>query len=307
MKKLFRGHVGEHLLALALALVLWFFVKSTLEPVRTSDTVTRNFSGISIEMRNRPQDMEVVMQDATSVTLTLRGAPETIAKITVAELLAYIDLRSLDEGKHQLSVRVDLPAGVEVTAASPARLAVELERIISSQTTVTLVRSGTVMDGYYALNGTVEPDVVLVTGPRSSIGQMAAFFVVVDISNAVSTLTATVTLVPVDPQGQFIGNLNVTPEQVIYTQPIYRTKLVPVVVVLEADDADLYEISMSLGEVKLAGDSSVLEAIDEIVVTFTLEDLTDGEFSTDIELPPDTFLITPADTSITISAKLRTD
>jgi YbbR domain-containing protein len=304
MRRFFRGNIGEHVLALVLALVLWFFVKSTLEPSRQSDTASRNFGGIPIEMRNRPQDMEVVMQGAGSVTLTLRGAPDIIGRITMDDLLAYIDLRSMEEGRHQLSVRVDLPAGIEVTAVSPARLEVELERILSSQTTVTLVRSGEPQPGYYAPVGTIEPEVVLVTGPRSSIGEMVAFFVVVDISRATSTLVSTVTLLPLDAEGQVIENLNITPEEVTYTQPIYPTKVVPLRAVLLDAEGEAYELSVAPAEFNLAGTQETLEAIEEIVLEFSLADVVDGQYVGALDLPAGVLLLEPDTPAVLVTVTL---
>lgn len=304
MRRLVRGNVGEHVLALVLALVLWFFVKSTLEPSRLSDTVTRNFPGVPIEMRNRPQDMEVVTQGADAVTLTLRGAPDIIGRTTMEDVLAYVDLRSLAEGRHQLSVRVDLPAGIEVTAASPARLEVELERILSSQTTVTLVRSGDVQPGFYAPAGAIDPDVVLVTGPRSSIGKMAAFFVVVDVSRAQSTLSATVTLLPLDTEGHVIENLNITPEQVTYTQPIFPIRQVAVTPVMLDAQAEDYLISVTPAEFRLAGPREILDALDSLVVEFSLDDVVDGKVSRVLVLPEGVVLLAPEQAEVVVTVSL---
>ena len=304
MRRLVKGNLGEHILALVLALVLWFFVKSTLEPSRLSDTATRNFTGVPIELRNRPQDMEVVTQGAGAVSLTLRGAPDIIGRVTAEDVLAYVDLRSLGEGRHQLSVRVDLPAGIEVTAASPARLEIELERILSSQTTVTLVRSGEAPPGYFAPPGTVSPDVVLVTGPRSSIGEMVAFFVVVDISRAQSTLVSTVTLLPLNADGQVIENLNITPEEVTYTQPVYPVKSVPLRAVLIDAEAEGYVLSVAPAEFLVAGPPDLLNAIENIVVEFSLADVVDGQYSGELELPEGVLLLEPDTRLVTVTVTL---
>ena len=245
------------------------------------------------------------MQGANSVTLTLRGAPEIIGRVTMDDLLAYVDLRSIDEGQHQLSVRVDLPAGIEVTAVSPARLDIDLERILSSQTTVSLVRSGEAQPGYFAPPGTIEPAVVLVTGRRSSIGEMVAFFVVVDISQAQSTLVSTVTLVPLDAEGQVIENLNITPEEVTYTQPIYPVKSVPIRAVLLDDEAEGYELSADPVEFKLAGPKEVLDAITELVLELSLADVIDGQFTGELLLPADVLLLEPDTTTTVVTVTLK--
>ncbi len=301
MTKLAKSNVGAHVLALVLALVLWFFVKSTLDPARLSDTVTRSFAAVPIEVRNRPQDMEVVIVGGGAVNLTLRGTPDIIGRITVADLLVYIDLRSLAEGRHQLSVRVDLPAGVEVTAASPARLEVVIERILSSQTTVTLVRNGEVHPGFYAPAGSIDPDVVLVTGPRSSIGRMAAFFVVVDVSGAQSDLSATVTLLPLDAEGKVIANLGVTPDRVTYTQPVWPVKSVPVRPVLVGTTEGRYKLTAVPAEVRIAGPSKVLESTDAVTVDFSLDQVVDGEYRGELVLPEGVMLLAPGNLQVVVT------
>ena len=182
MKKIFRrDNIAHHLLALVLALALWFFVKSTSAPIRQVDTNSRRFAGVAIETRNRATELDLLRPITQTTTLNVRAHQDVLDKLTVQDLVAYVDLRALKEGTHDLNIRVDLPAGVEVLSASPARVQVALEERISTQVPVVLSLSGAVPPGYFAPPGGVEPGTVVVTGGRSIVSSLAPFIIVLDV------------------------------------------------------------------------------------------------------------------------------
>ena len=173
MKKTFRrDNIAHHVLALVLALALWFFVKSTSVPVRQADTNSRRFAGVTIETRNRSTELDLVQPITQTTALNVRAHQDVLDRLTVQDLVAYVDLRTLREGTHDLNIRVDLPAGVEVLSANPSRVQVSLEEIISTQVPVVLSLTGAAPAGFYAPAGVVEPATVIVTGGRSVVSNL---------------------------------------------------------------------------------------------------------------------------------------
>lgn len=302
MKKIFRrDNIAIHLLALVLALALWFFVKSTSGPVRQGDTNSRRFAGVTIETRNRGTELDLVRPITQTTVLNVRAHQDVLDRLTVQDLVAYVDLRTLKEGTHDLNIRVDLPAGVEVLSASPARVQVALEQIISTQVPVTLSLTGAPPAGYYAPLGAVEPASVIVTGGRSVVGSLAPFIIVLDVSTLTDTASASVQLEPFNTQGQLLG-LSVNPPQVQYRQPIYPTKLVPLEVVGEGGYAPgiqniLFESNIPALEV--AANSELLQEIESIVLSVdTSEVLEDTTIEITPQLPQGAHFVAPSNVEV---------
>ena len=297
MKKIFRrDNIADHLLAFVLALVLWFFVKSTTGPLRQVDTNSRRFTGVTIETRNRAAEFDLVRPITQTTTLNVRATQDVLDRLTVQDLVAYVDLRSLREGTHDLNIRVDLPAGVEVLSANPSRTQVALEQIISTQVPVVLSLTGVPPAGYYAPPGVVEPSTVVVTGGRSVVGSLAPFIIVLDVSNLSASVSASVPLEPFSTQGQSLP-LSINPPQVQYRQPIYATELVPLEVIGEggyAPGVQAVRFELETTTLEVAASPELLQDIQNIVLSVDTSGVVED---TTIELtprvPPGAYLVAP--------------
>jgi YbbR domain-containing protein len=309
MRNPFRNNLGGHLLAFALSVVLWFFVKSTLSPVRPAELGTRRLTAVPIEFRNRPTELEFVRLPSGTATLTVRGPHEVLDALTTGDVVAFIDLRGLTEGVHQMSIRVDVPAGVEVTGASPVRMEVLLERIISTQVPVSLSLNGSVAPGFYAPPGFVEPEAVVVTGGRSAVAKVAPFVIVLDVSGAERSLVATIALPPLTHEGEPIAGVAVNPEQVVYRQPVWPTRSVPVrVSAPDLPEQGGISFTPSPDTVVIAGDMEELRDIDELVVLLGAGEWEAGEtVEVDLILPQGVYLISPESPRISIMVISETE
>ena len=279
------------MLALVLALVLWFFVKSTVAPVRNVDVGIRRLTALPIEVRNRPVDLDFARIPSGTVSLNVRGSTEALDQLTLGDVLAYVDLRGLGEGTHQMSIRVDVPAGVEVTSATPPRLEVVLERIISTQTSLVLDLRGEPEEGFFAPPGQVEPATVMLTGGRSAVTRVAPFVIVVDVDGFDRSVTSTLALQPLDSQGQVVPGVEVSPEQVLFRQPIWPTRRVPIVIVPGEEQAQFsYEVIPE--DVLISAPGEVLRDIEELVVVLDTTDLTQNvTIEQDLVLPPGVYSV----------------
>lgn len=302
MKKIFRrDNIAHHVLALVLALALWFFVKSTSGPVRQADTNSRRFVGVTIETRNRAAEFDLVRPITQTAILNVRANQDVLDRLTVQDLVAYVDLRTLREGTHDLNIRVDLPAGVEVLSANPSRVQVALEQIISTQVPVVLSLTGVPPAGHFAPPGSVEPATVIVTGGRSVVGNLAPFIIVLDVSNLSETVTASVSLEPLSTQGQSL-QLSVNPPQVQYRQPIYRTKMVPLEVVGEggyAPGVQSVRFELVIPALEIAAPLDLLKDIHNIILSVnTSKVVADTTIEITPLVPQGAYLVAPSNVVI---------
>ena len=296
-----RDNIAIHLLALVLALALWFFVKSTSGPVRQADTNSRRFAGVAIETRNRATELDLVQPITQTTTLNVRAHQDVLDKLTVQDLVAYLDLRTLSEGTHDLNIRVDLPAGVEVLSASPSRVQISMEQIISTQVPVVLSLTGVPPAGYYAPPGEVDPATVVVTGGRSVVGNMAPFIIVLDVSSLRGTITGSFPLEPFNALGQLL-ELSINPPQAQYRQPIYPTKVVPLEVVGAggyAPGVKEVRFELDISQLEVAANAELLQEIENIILSVNTSEVVE---ETIIEIAPQApqgaYLVAPSNIKI---------
>ena len=77
--------------------------------VSLGEVANRKIDNINIEYRNLGEDYAVqgMNQSATKVTVALKGVKDVIEKIEAEDIAAYIDLKDLTEGEHEIDVNVE--------------------------------------------------------------------------------------------------------------------------------------------------------------------------------------------------------
>ncbi len=109
------------------------------------------------------------------VRVTLKGKTEDIASVRESEVSAYLDLNYLaSDGTYKLPVLVDLSQQALLLETlevhvSPQEVSLKVEEEISAYVPVTALIKGTPAHGYELAETIVEPDEVLVKGPRSQV------------------------------------------------------------------------------------------------------------------------------------------
>lgn|GEM_PF-886129 len=309
--KISRADIGTHILALVLALVLWFFVMYTQSPTGVVELHTRRLSAVTLEVRNRPVGLTLMRQLPTTVSVTVRGPRQVMEGLRAQDVVAYLDLAGLAEGAHQLGVRAVLPSGVEAISSTPARLEVALDQIISATVPVQLALLGNVAAGYFAPPGNVTPSSVVVTGGRSAVARVAPFVIRLDTSGLSASRSASAELLPLDVAGQPVPEVALSATSVQYHQPVYPTKDVPIRLEVRAQaggDASILRAEVvSPAErpgtrATLAAPSAILHGLTELVIPIDVTGLAAG---TIIEVTPTAplgaYLVSPPLVSVRIT------
>jgi hypothetical protein len=108
--------------ALGLASVIWSM------SFLASGTTIRTVS-VPIEFSNVPRGMEIAEQSADTIEVQVRGSPWIMDSVNLGALIARFTLGKLDPGWHTLTLgpgMLDVPPGVIVVRATPARILVRL-------------------------------------------------------------------------------------------------------------------------------------------------------------------------------------
>ena len=290
--KLSRADIGTHILALLLALVLWFFVMYTQSPTGVVELNTRRFSAVTLEVRNRPVGLTLVRQPATAVGVTIRGPRLLLEGLRAQDVVAYLDLAGLEEGAHHLSVRVSLPSGVEAVNSSPPRVEVALDQIISTTVHVRLELTGVLPAGYFAPSGQVTPSTVVATGGRGAVARLAPLVIGVDASGLSASLSASAELNPLDEFGRLLAGVSLSVASVQYHQPVYPTKAVPIRVEARGQtEGGIKDVRLELVaspanpdlQATVAAPPAILHGLSEIVIPIDVTGIAAG---TTIDVTP---------------------
>lgn len=77
--------------------------------VSLGEVANRKMENVSIEYKNLGENYAVQGMDesATRVTITLKGVADVINDIALEDVSAYIDLKDLEEGEHEVDVKVE--------------------------------------------------------------------------------------------------------------------------------------------------------------------------------------------------------
>jgi YbbR domain-containing protein len=212
-------HMGLKALSLGLATLLWMVVAG-------EETVERGLR-VPLELMQFPPGLELVGEPPTVVDVRVRGASGTVARMSPGDLVAAIDLRSARAGRRLFQLtpeNVRTPFGVEVIQVTPPTIAMLLENGQTREVRVSPSIEGDPAPGYVRGKATVEPQVVMVTGPESAVRQASeAITETVSVAGARSTVVENVTVGLLDPSLRLVSPRPATVRVEVMPAPRERT------------------------------------------------------------------------------------
>lgn len=237
-------HFGTLLLAFILALAVWISAVVSADP-----NEQRTLRSVELEVIGQPSDLVIVGQIPDQVRLTLR-APKSIWD-QLAEnpslVRAWIDLTGLEPGEHTVEVKsqVDIRP-IRYVSFEPGSVDVKLEPLVRSEIPVQLTITGELPLGYRRGDPQVQPDQIVLSGPKSAVERVTQARAEINISGSVETIRKTVAVEFLDEAGQRVQGLSVSTKEVSVIQPINllgRFKNVAVKVVTSGQVANGYRLT----------------------------------------------------------------
>ena len=178
------------LLALGVAAIVWFFVVS-------ADRSQIGFAA-PVEYVGLEGSRVVIGTPREAVDVQLEAARWAAARLTPASVRVRVDVSKLGEGDHvvQLSTeQVDVPSGVQVLRVWPGFVRLTLARAAVKAVRVVPQIRGTPAAEHALGEVAVEPQIVEVKGPRTTIeGRTTVETAPVDVSGIRQSITRSVGL-----------------------------------------------------------------------------------------------------------------
>lgn len=276
------GGVGNLLLAIVLALLVWIVAERAANP-----DVERTLSNaIPITLQNVPAGMMTYEPSARTVRVTL-SAPESVwGVLTSDRAAASIDLSGQVSGTLELPVQVTVDnRTARVTKIDPPRVSLKMEPLAEAQFPVTIDVSGDPALGFASRPLETTPATITVRGPISFVRQMSSASGQLSIQDARATISRTVSLSPHDRNGQTVPYVTLIPsttQAVVRLQPLGGFRDLAVKIELRGNVAPGYlttNVTVDPQIVTVFGSSAALDALpgfistEPVSVTGAIEDI----------------------------------
>ncbi|MBI2264758.1 MAG: hypothetical protein HYU64_06245 [Armatimonadetes bacterium] len=176
-----RRNLNLKLLALGLAVFLWFYVHYTQDPGTRSAFEASLKIPLSVE--NMGANLALV-EPPEEVVVTVRGARQIVEGLRPEHFRASVDVKAKKSGFYQsLPVIVSKPPGVKVTSTDPAKVGVQLDTLDDKSLTVEVRISGRPQEGFTPGTPTVKPKELRIRGPQSKLILAKRLMVQTDLSD----------------------------------------------------------------------------------------------------------------------------
>jgi YbbR domain-containing protein len=165
-------NLGLKLLALAIALVVWF-VFSAQRRERISERTYR----IALSVVNVPAHTLIASPMPAAVDVRVRGPFTALRQLDPDKLEAVVDLSDAPRGEKLFRLQpedINVPPEVEVIAISPAELRVVLDATAEKTLPVLANVRGKPANGWDVAEISVEPRTATVYGPASALSRMTS-------------------------------------------------------------------------------------------------------------------------------------
>jgi len=303
------GVVGNILLAVVLALLVWMVAERAANP----DAERTLSSAIPITLQNVPAGMMTYESSARTVRVTL-SAPESVwGVLTSDRVTAFVDLSGQVSGTLELPVQVTVDnRTARVTKIDPPQMSLELEPLAEAQFPVTVNVSGDPALGFAAQPLETTPTTVTVRGPLSFVRQVASASGQLSMPEARATVSQTVSLSPHDRNGQSVPYVTLVPsttQAVVRLQPLGGFRDLAVKIDLRGNVAPGYlitNVTVDPQVVTVFGSSASLEAVpgfistEPVSVTDAIEDISNR---VRLALPPGVSFL--GDPTVQVDVKIK--
>ena len=273
---------------------------------------TTTFTGvIPVKVQGQPADT-VLLTIPGPVTLIRYFAPNGVP-VTSSSFEAMVNLANVDAHAGAVNVRIEVtsPDGrIRVLGYDPEFMAVQLDPL-AQKTVPVQVERGVVPPGLTVGETALNPRIVTVSGPQSTVRQVVAVRADVQIQPSGIDVDQDVQLVPIDGLGNAVSTVDVNPATARVTIPVFsnqQTRSLPINPVVTGAPAAGFEIASVTVDPPIAlvqGDADQLATLVSLDTTPIPMTGVSSDMTVEARLAPPTGIVPVGSDPIRVSIKLR--
>ncbi len=238
--------------------------------VASQDTSTLT-GPVTVLPINRPPDT-IVTNQLRDVEQIRYIAPADVPRLRVEDFKATVDLTNVKPDGNPTSVNVVVSSiypQVTIVEVTPRQIQVVLDTVQQKSVPVRVER-GSVPAGVTVGNTTVDPAEVVVSGPATLVGQVVAARVVALLDPSGINVDSDLEATPIDATGQPVSGVDVEPQTVHVTIPLFtdkQSRTLPVNPVVTGEPAPgfrIAKIEVTPQTVLVEGDGDQLASLTEV-------------------------------------------
>lgn len=284
---MFRKKITIFFISLLLAFSFWLFV--TIGEGPESERVFN----VYVTYRNMGEGL-TMLEPLDKVEVKIRGSKQRISTIKESSIVAYIDLKDLDTGTHNLEVKIESPSFLRVVEIYPSRISFYLDKILTIEKNVRIDFIGSLKTGLIIDEPEVTPNKISIIGPSKKIETIRDVSITIDLTTINSDVTLTSIPKIKDGLGNDISGLSFTPSIVtinLKVKSILSSKVVPVIPKFTGElsgDYGIKKVSISPSILTILGKVDDLSNIEYLLTEdIKITNLTESKIFTIKVIVPD--------------------
>lgn len=265
-----KNNLSLKIVSLIVAIILWFFAISELNPERTQNITNIPIEIINMDQLNR-RNLTLVEDPASVITIRIKGLVNDIRRVNDGSLKAVLDLGDIDwTGTQNLELDiVGLPPR-ELSLVREPEVSVTINKIISKPIPVEIEVTGNGSDGYYIHEATAEPPSVTIYGAQSLVDSVVQGVVKVKLDQDEGTIKQSLPIELVDSAGNIVKSkyLNLRQESTMVTIPIHPLKSISVranIIGAPADGFIVDDVIIDPSQVTINGYASIVNRLNSLL------------------------------------------
>ena len=267
---LFRNNLVLKIMAVLFAVILWSYVISEMNPIRT-----RDLDNINIRYENMDKltaNNLYISQILETVDVRVEIRQSEVKSLSDQDVIARVDLGGINSpGEYTRKIEATLPNGL-VSVVNPATVSFYVDRYDTKAVPVNINLIGSVPNGYHADEPVITPSVVAVSGAYTDVKNVASAVCNIDLNGLTHGYNKSMEIDLLDNNGNIIDKTLFTDiPSVIVNLTVQSKKTVPVDVQSSIIDQDyvaagyeVADITCLPASVDIAGDAGKLLGINSI-------------------------------------------
>lgn len=290
MKKIIFNNIGLKILALLIAVIVWWVVMNIDDPL-----VKKTINGVSVELRNDDDLIDkgyIYEVESGNVIAITVWAPESVAKeLKSSDFIAYADLSQLSPLTDTANITVecvksDVKNDIKEITSKIQVVKLSIDNKQTAEVPVTTAIVGNPAENYVIGDISISQNKIEITGAASVIEKIVRAEIKYDVSNMMQSVNEMVTPVFYDENNNVVdtGAIQLSRNSLRLSVVINPTKWIGVTInpsVTVADDYKMVGYSLSFDQVKIAGTQESLANISAIDLPSDAIELTDVTESQD--------------------------
>ena len=290
MKKIIFNNIGLKILALLIAVIVWWVVMNIDDPL-----VKKTINGVSVELRNDDDLIDkgyIYEEESGNVIAITVWAPESVAKeLKSSDFIAYADLSQLSPLTDTANITVecvksDVKNDIKEITSKIQVVKLSIDNKQTAEVPVTTAIVGNPAENYVIGDISISQNKIDITGAASVIEKIVRAEIKYDVSNMMQSVNEMVTPVFYDENNNVVdtGAIQLSRNSLRLSVVINPTKWIGITInpsVTVADDYKMVGYSLSFDQVKIAGTQESLANISAIDLPSDAIELTDVTESQD--------------------------